>query len=99
MPVAGNIEAEGLARKLKKQIKGEVRFDTGSRALYAPMSNSLNPPIPRLPAVIATRAPGLINPRIPAALNFAAVIRSTSSIYSVLSRCRTRHIKGVFERG
>ena len=30
-----NIEAEALARKLRKQIRGEVRFDAGGRALYA----------------------------------------------------------------
>jgi FAD/FMN-containing dehydrogenase len=30
-----NINASSLARKLKKRIKGEVRFDNGSRALYA----------------------------------------------------------------
>src|SRR3954468_22724114 len=30
-----DIEAEALARKLRKQIKGEARFDAGARALYA----------------------------------------------------------------
>ncbi|HWD91934.1 MAG TPA: FAD-binding and (Fe-S)-binding domain-containing protein [Verrucomicrobiae bacterium] len=30
-----DINASGLARKLKKRIEGEVRFDDGSRALYA----------------------------------------------------------------
>jgi FAD/FMN-containing dehydrogenase len=30
-----NVNATGLARKLKKRIAGEVRFDSGSRALYA----------------------------------------------------------------
>ncbi|MGN6386706.1 MAG: FAD-binding oxidoreductase, partial [Verrucomicrobiota bacterium] len=30
-----NVDAEGLAAKLRKQISGEVRFDHGSRALYA----------------------------------------------------------------
>jgi FAD/FMN-containing dehydrogenase/Fe-S oxidoreductase len=30
-----NINASSLARKLKKRLEGEVRFDTGSRALYA----------------------------------------------------------------
>lgn len=29
------MDAEGLARSLKKEIEGEVRFDNGSRALYA----------------------------------------------------------------
>jgi FAD/FMN-containing dehydrogenase/Fe-S oxidoreductase len=32
---ASNINASSLARKLKKRIEGEVRFDSGSRALYA----------------------------------------------------------------
>jgi FAD/FMN-containing dehydrogenase/Fe-S oxidoreductase len=32
---ASNINASSLARKLKKRIEGEVRFDDGSRALYA----------------------------------------------------------------
>ena len=30
-----NVDAQALAAKLKRQIKGEVRFDNGSRALYA----------------------------------------------------------------
>jgi FAD/FMN-containing dehydrogenase len=31
----GNGDAEALAAELRKEIKGEVRFDAGSRALYA----------------------------------------------------------------
>jgi FAD/FMN-containing dehydrogenase/Fe-S oxidoreductase len=30
-----DLNADGLARMLKKHVRGEVRFDTGSRALYA----------------------------------------------------------------
>ena len=30
-----NINAAALARKLKKRVEGEVRFDNGTRALYA----------------------------------------------------------------
>lgn len=30
-----NKQAEALAKRLKREIRGEVRFDTGSRALYA----------------------------------------------------------------
>src|SRR5688500_12590065 len=30
-----NVDAEALAARLKREIKGEVRFDNGSRALYA----------------------------------------------------------------
>src|SRR5437763_5014624 len=30
-----NVNAEALASKLRRKIKGEVRFDAGSRALYA----------------------------------------------------------------
>src|ERR1041385_6948838 len=30
-----NINADALARKLKRKLKGEVRFDDGDRALYA----------------------------------------------------------------
>src|SRR5437764_15491068 len=32
---ASEIDARGLARELKRRIDGEVRFDDGSRALYA----------------------------------------------------------------
>jgi FAD/FMN-containing dehydrogenase/Fe-S oxidoreductase len=32
---AGDVDAEGLAAELRKKIEGEVRFDKGSRALYA----------------------------------------------------------------
>jgi FAD/FMN-containing dehydrogenase len=32
---ASDVHASSLARKLKKRIEGEVRFDSGSRALYA----------------------------------------------------------------
>jgi FAD/FMN-containing dehydrogenase/Fe-S oxidoreductase len=32
---ASKVKASSLARKLKKRIEGEVRFDNGSRALYA----------------------------------------------------------------
>jgi FAD/FMN-containing dehydrogenase/Fe-S oxidoreductase len=34
-PGAADVNASGLERKLKKRIEGEVRFDSGSRALYA----------------------------------------------------------------
>src|SRR3954470_17926326 len=34
-PAASDIDAYGLARRLQQNIKGEVRFDDGSRALYA----------------------------------------------------------------
>src|SRR5438552_1817412 len=30
-----NVDAEALASELRRRIRGEVRFDTGSRALYA----------------------------------------------------------------
>src|SRR3989440_8867448 len=32
---SGNVDAEALASELRSSIRGEVRFDTGSRALYA----------------------------------------------------------------
>src|SRR5438132_12890165 len=42
----GTIDAEALAAKLRRRIKGEVRFDNGSRALYATDgSNYRQPPI------------------------------------------------------
>src|SRR5437660_8667914 len=45
-PVSTNINAEALASKLRRKIKGEVRFDAGSRALYATDgSNYRQPPI------------------------------------------------------
>ncbi|PYX66393.1 MAG: FAD-binding oxidoreductase, partial [Acidobacteria bacterium] len=45
-PVSTNINAEALASKLRRKIKGEVRFDRGSRALYATDgSNYRQPPI------------------------------------------------------
>lgn len=34
-PPASNVDAEALAGRLKTKIKGEVRFDKGSRALYS----------------------------------------------------------------
>src|SRR5438445_36060 len=41
-----NVNAEALASKLRRKIKGEVRFDRGSRALYATDgSNYRQPPI------------------------------------------------------
>src|SRR2546429_7332788 len=30
-----NVDAEALASELRRRIRGEVRFDAGSRALYA----------------------------------------------------------------
>src|SRR5690349_12203318 len=45
-PMSTNINAEALASKLRRKIKGEVRFDRGSRALYATDgSNYRQPPI------------------------------------------------------
>src|SRR3954466_4858853 len=32
---AANVDAEALAAELRRRVKGEVRFDDGSRALYA----------------------------------------------------------------
>ena len=32
---SGDVDAEALASELRKRIRGEVRFDNGSRALYA----------------------------------------------------------------
>ncbi len=32
---SSSLDAEGLAEKLRAQVQGEVRFDSGSRALYA----------------------------------------------------------------
>jgi len=37
---AATIDAEGLAAELRRQIGGEVRFDAGSRALYATDSSN-----------------------------------------------------------
>jgi FAD/FMN-containing dehydrogenase/Fe-S oxidoreductase len=34
-PKPSEVDASGLAEKLRSQIRGEVRFDSGSRALYA----------------------------------------------------------------
>jgi len=34
-PIAFDVDAEGLARELRRRLRGEVRFDAGSRALYA----------------------------------------------------------------
>ena len=33
-------DAKGLAARLKEKIRGEVRFDTGSRALYSTDSSN-----------------------------------------------------------
>src|SRR6059058_4752197 len=32
---SGDVDAEALASELRKAVRGEVRFDAGSRALYA----------------------------------------------------------------
>src|SRR2546426_11094661 len=32
---SGEVDAEALASELRRRIRGEVRFDDGSRALYA----------------------------------------------------------------
>src|SRR5579862_1757455 len=32
---AGNVDAEDLRKALEREIEGEVRFDAGSKALYA----------------------------------------------------------------
>src|SRR2546429_9872908 len=32
---SGDVDAEALASELRRRIRGEVRFDAGSRALYA----------------------------------------------------------------
>ena len=39
-PKSSNIDAEALARELKKNTSGEIRFDAGSRALYATDSSN-----------------------------------------------------------
>ena len=32
---SGKVDADGLAAALRRRLQGEVRFDNGSRALYA----------------------------------------------------------------
>jgi FAD/FMN-containing dehydrogenase/Fe-S oxidoreductase len=39
-PTLPNVDAVALSRRLKKRIKGEVRFDNGSRALYSTDSSN-----------------------------------------------------------
>ena len=34
-PAGGAVDAAALERELRRRVKGEVRFDDGSRALYA----------------------------------------------------------------
>lgn len=45
-PGTGDVDVEGLRRALEKQVEGEVRFDPGTRAMYAvDASNYRQPPI------------------------------------------------------
>src|SRR5689334_22923341 len=64
-----------------------------------PPSRSVKPPIPRLPAVMATRSPGLIFCRTPKSTSFCLTSFRTSSIWSAGSACFTRAMRGNSRRG
>src|SRR5690242_10664256 len=68
-------------------------------AAEIPESSSTNPPMPRLPAVMATRSPGRTRLAIPHVVSLSRTSSATRSTWSVGSCWRTRAIGGRLRRG
>src|SRR5689334_983067 len=64
-----------------------------------PARRSVKPPIPRLPAVIATRSPALTFCPTPKSTSFCLTSFRTSSMWSAGRHCCTRAIRGSACRG
>src|SRR6266404_114153 len=79
-----NINAEALASKLRRKIKGEVRFDRGSRALYATDgSNYRQPPI----GVVIPRDPEDVEETLALCRKFGAPVLSRGGGTSLAGQC------------
>src|SRR5437764_1626538 len=83
-PPHTNINAEALASKLRRKIKGEVRFDRGSRALYATDgSNYRQPPI----GVVIPRDVEDVQETLALCRKFAAPVLSRGGGTSLAGQC------------
>jgi len=81
---AGTIDADGLARTLAERVRGEVRFDAGSRALYATDgSNYRQVPI----GVVLPRDVDDVVHTVAAAREFGAPVLSRGGGTSLAGQC------------
>src|SRR5947208_1558700 len=79
-----HINAEALASKLRRRIKGEVRFDRGSRALYATDGSSYRqPPI----GVVVPRDADDVEETVGLCRQFGAPILSRGGGTSLAGQC------------
>ena len=85
MPVtSSNVDAKGLAGDLRGKIRGEVRFDDGSRALYATDSSNYRQ-VP-IGVVIPRDAADMIQ-AIAIARNFDAPVLARGGGTSLAGQC------------
>src|SRR2546421_3739196 len=85
MPVtSSNVDAKGLAGDLRGKIRGEVRFDDGSRALYATDSSNYRQ-VP-IGVVIPRDADDMIQ-AIAIARNFDAPVLARGGGTSLAGQC------------
>src|SRR5438105_2798710 len=78
------IDSEGLASSLRKRIRGEVRFDNGSRALYSTdSSNYRHVPI----GVVIPRTIDDVLETVEAARHFGAPILARGGGTSLAGQC------------
>src|SRR5438046_10756556 len=81
---ASEVDAQGLARELKRNIEGEVSFDAGSRALYATDgSNYRQIPI----GVVAPRNERDVIETVEACRRFGAPVLSRGCGTSLAGQC------------
>ena len=79
-----NVDAEALASELRRRIRGEVRFDAGSRALYATdASNYRQVPI----GVVIPRDTDDVMITVEIARNFGAPILARGGGTSLAGQC------------
>ena len=83
-PVVETVEARALEAELRRRVRGEVRFDDGSRALYSTDgSNYRQVPI----GVVVPRTPHDVVESVAAARRFGAPITMRGGGTSLAGQC------------
>src|SRR5438876_6417945 len=81
---SGDVDAEALATELRRRVSGEVRFDAGSRALYATdASNYRQVPI----GVVIPRGPDDVIQTMAVAREFGAPVLCRGGGTSLAGQC------------
>src|SRR5438067_2404890 len=90
-PVVETVEARALEAELRRRVRGEVRFDDGSRALYS-TDGSNYPQVPI--GVVVPRTPHDVVESVAAARRFGAPITMRGGVASGAAVRRGRAARG-----